>query len=65
MEERKAKIEKEIAEVQKKAEKLQKFTQGEKFKKLPYATRRLMAEQFNILASYIDCLTAQLSIEAK
>lgn len=59
----KAELEKEKAEVQTKAEKLQAFTQSEKFKALPYAQRRLMAEQFNILASYIDCLTAMISIK--
>lgn len=58
----KSELEKEKAEVQTKAEKLQAFTQSEKFKALPYAQRRLMAEQFNILASYIDCLTARISI---
>lgn len=58
----KSELEAEKAETQAKAERLQKFTQSETFKALPYAERRLMAEQFNILASYIDCLTARISI---
>ena len=58
----KAELETEKAEIQAKAERLQNFTQTEEFKALPYAERRLMAEQFNILASYIDCLTARISI---
>ena len=58
----KAELESERAELQAKAERLQKFTQGEEFKALPYAQRRLLAEQFNIMASYIDCLTARISI---
>ena len=58
----KAELELEKKELQDKAERLQKFTQGEEFKKLPYAQRRLMAEQFNIMASYIDCLAARISI---
>ena len=52
----KAELEAEREELQAKAEQLQKFTQCEEFKALPYAERRLMAEQFNIMASYIDCL---------
>lgn len=59
----KAELESERAELQGKAERLQKFTQSEEFKSLPYAERRLMAEQFNIMASYIDCLTARISIK--
>lgn len=59
----KAELEAEREELQAKAERLQKFTQGEEFKALPYAERRLMAEQFNIMASYIDCLTARISIK--
>ena len=58
----KAELETEKAEIQAKAERLQTFTQTEEFKALPYAERRLMAEQFNIMASYIDCLTARISI---
>lgn len=58
----KAELEREKAELQAKAERLQKFTQGEVFKSLSYAQRRLIAEQFNIMASYIDCLTARISI---
>ena len=56
-------LEAEKAEVQAKAERLQAFTQTETFKALPYAERRLIAEQFNIMASYIDCLTARISIK--
>ena len=58
----KAELESERAEVQAKAERLQAFTQTETFKALPYAERRLIAEQFNILASLIDNLTARISI---
>ena len=58
----KSELEAEKAEIQAKAERLQNFTQTEEFKALPYAERRLMAEQFNIMASYIDCLTARISI---
>lgn len=59
----KAELESEKAEIQGKAERLQAFTQSEEFKALPYAERRLMAEQFNILASLLDCLTARISIK--
>lgn len=59
----KAELETEKAEIQAKAERLQNFTHTEEFKALPYAERRLMAEQFNILASYIDCLTARISVK--
>lgn len=55
-------VEEERAELQSKAERLQKFTTTEAFKTLPYAQRRLLMEQFNIMASYIDCLSARLSI---
>ncbi len=58
----KAELELEKNEMQTKAERLQQFTQGEEFKKLPYAQKRLRAEQFNIMASYIDCLAAIISI---
>ena len=59
----KAELETEKAEIQGKAERLQAFTQSEEFKALPYAERRLLAEQFNILASYLDNLTAILSLK--
>lgn len=59
----KAELEAERQEIQEKAERLQKFTQTDTFKALPYAERRLMAEQFNIMASYIDCLSARISIK--
>lgn len=58
----KERVEKEKEEVTQKAEKLQSFIGSEKFKALPYAQRRLLSEQFNIMCSYIDCLTARLSI---
>jgi len=58
----KERVEKEKEEVTKKAEGLQAFIAGDKFKKLPYAQRRLLTEQFNIMCSYIDCLAARLSI---
>lgn len=58
----KERVEKEKEEVTQKAEKLQTFIASEKFKALPYAQRRLLSEQFNIMCSYIDCLAARLSI---
>lgn len=59
----KAELQAEADAIREKAEKLQAFTQSEDFKALPYAERRLIAEQFNILASYLDCLTARMSIK--
>ena len=58
----KERVQDEMNELTARAEKLQKFMQGEDFKGLPYAQRRLLGEQFNIMCSYIDCLMARLSI---
>ena len=58
----KERVEKEKEDLIAKGEKLQAFIQSEKFKELPYAQQRLLSEQFNIMLSYIDCLTARLSI---
>ena len=58
----KERVEAEIKDLKAKGEKIQLFVRSEKFKALPYASQRLLSEQFNIIASYIDCLTARLSI---
>lgn len=58
----KERVQKELEEITERATRLQKFVASEEFKKLPYAQRRLLGEQFNIMASYVDCLNARISI---
>jgi hypothetical protein len=58
-------MEKELAELTEKTNKLEEFMIGEKFDSLLHSKKLMMREQFRIMNSYIKVLKSRLNLEVR